>query len=206
MKKFFLSLLICTLMVTPISVFAQEEDEEVRLISAPVEEVTLPEKPEYNFDTFLDDLGVFFQDLQIFFTFDVDKKIEKRLEFAEDRFNTMNDAMLTEEDPAKLEQLRARYERQIQHALSLAYKHTVKQDEKLDMIEGIQERHLAVLNKVLEQVPQEAKPSIEKVITKTSAKYSADKATRNALKKTEKGNNGNSENNDEETQLEITVD
>lgn len=199
MKKLLLTIVVFALLGTPMIAFAQEEDTDEttdpQLIMAPEEEeentedVADPTKPLYFFTTLLEEIDVFF-------TLDDDLRIEKRLEYAEKRISEM--ALMAEQgNEAELEKVRARYERQIAQALKIANKHSEMAQEKSEKIEEQRAKHLEVLGKVYNQVPEEAKDSIEKVIEKTNAKYEKDKAERQALKNVDKGNS-NKGNNQEE--------
>jgi len=198
MKKLLFALTALAVLLIPAAVFAQEEGEieEPKLITAPVEEeeesteeVTDPTKPLYFFTTLLEEIDVFF-------TFDDDIKIEKRLEYAEKRISEM--ALMAEQgNEAELEKVRARYERQIAQALKIANKHSEMAQEKAEKIEAQRAKHLEVLGKVYNQVPEEAKPSIEKVIEKTNARYEKDKAERQALKNVDKGNSNRGNDQEE---------
>lgn len=198
MRKLLFALTALAVLLIPAAVFAQEEGEieEPKLITAPVEEeeesteeVTDPTKPLYFFTTLLEEIDVFF-------TFDDDIKIEKRLEYAEKRISEM--ALMAEQgNEAELEKVRARYERQIAQALKIANKHSEMAQEKAEKIEAQRAKHLEVLGKVYNQVPEEAKPSIEKVIEKTNARYEKDKAERQALKNVDKGNSNRGNDQEE---------
>lgn len=203
MKKYIFTLIALSVMLVPTLAFAQEDTTEVELVSTqteqeeetPNEEVADPTKPLYFFTTVL-------EEIQIFFTFDDDKKIEKRLEFAEKRIAEMA-LMAQEGNEAELEKIRTRYERQIAQALKIANKHAEKADEKAFKIEEQRAKHLETLERVYEQVPEEAKPSIEKVIDKTEVRYETDKTERQALKKANKGNSQNSNKGGDDTVEEV---
>ena len=186
MKKYILILLM--ILIVPNIAFAQETEEITETETVPTAEakqdIPDPTSPLYFFTTI-------FEEIQMFFTFNDDKKIEKRLEFAEKRIQEM--ALMAEEgNSGEMDRIRERYERQIAQALKIANKHAEQAEERISKIEAVQQKHLDVLNKVLKQVPEEAVPSIQKVIDKTELRYETDKAERRNSVKT---NNRNENNN-----------
>jgi hypothetical protein len=191
MKKYVTFLLLLFIFVPFTPIYGQEEEgEETEVIQqeetalgeeneeGEEEEVADPTKPLYFFTTVL-------EEIEIFFTFDDDKRIEKRLEFAEKRVAEM--ALMAEQgNEAELDKIQARYERQIEQALKIANKHSEMAQEKVERIEQSREKHLLTLEKVSQQVPEQAKPSIDKVIEKTKVRYTIDKEENKALKDTGK--------------------
>lgn len=191
MKKYLSLFLLISLFLTPLSVFAQEDIEQPQLYL----ETTVDTEQEED-TSLVSDVKELFrivgEELQILFTIDPEKKIEKRIVFAEKRFGEMQLA-LENADPAEIEEIQARYSRQIEQALQIAYKHAEKQRERIEKITTQYEKHRDVLEKVLEQVSEEAKPSITKVIEKIDTRYN-EKLIKEQSKSEEtnnKGGNGN---------------
>ncbi len=207
MKKYVTVLLLLFIFIPFTPIFGQEEElEESEVIEqddteevgdtkdeGEEEEVADPTKPLYFFTTAI-------EQIELFFTFDDDKKIEKRLEFAEKRIAEMA-LMAKQGNEAEFEKIQARYERQIEQALKIANKHSEMAQEKVERIEQSREKHIQTLKKVSGQVSEQAKPSIEKVIEKTQLKYDMDKEEWKALKKADRGN---SDKDSDETEQEDT--
>lgn len=154
MKKIFLLLTLSILLVSPNFVLAQE-DLEV-------------ENPK------VDTISMFFNDLyervQLLFTFNEDAKFEKRMEFAERKLAQIEELrdVVDEETLKKLEE---RYEYQMQKAEEMALKREERQQERLQRILEARERHILRLLQVSEQVPEEAKDSLDMVIEKSLERY-----------------------------------
>lgn len=178
MKKYLFFVFLISLLLIPLGVFAQEETEEAQDLPLYLETTTETEQEDTGIEEdsgFVSDAKELFrivgEELTILFTFDPEKKIDKRLEYAQERFDEMQQLVLQNGDAKDLEKKQERYLRQIEQALQIAYKHTEKQTEKVEKITAQYEKHRAVLEKVSEQVPQEAQPSINKVIEKIDTRY-----------------------------------
>ncbi len=201
MKRLLYTLFAIGVLVIPVSVFAQEEDPMV--ISAPDESVQIeitsetedtegisPESPFYFLTTL-------FEDVQLLLTFDEQEKIEKTLEFAERKLRAME--TLNEEQGTKvMEKLEYRFEKLLGKAEKAMEKEQYTEEENAQTTQEIRDRHLAVLNTVLDKAPEgQAQESIQKVITKTEEKY-VEKDSK--IKSNNKG--GNNSNQDDEVEIE----
>lgn len=198
MKKYLSFVFLISLFLIPLGVFAQEEASETEDVQLYLETTTETEEE----DTSKEDTGlisdvkdlfrVVGEELTILFTFDPEKKIDKRLEYAQERFDEMQELALQNGEGIDMEKAQERYLRQIEQALQIAYKHTEKQTEKVDKITAQYEKHKAVLEKVLEQVPEQAQPSINKVIEKIDVRYEEKllKEQSKSEKTNNKGGNG----------------
>jgi len=154
MKKIFLLFTMSFLLTSPNFALAQEDTEV--------------ENPKVN------TISIFFNDLyeriNILFTFNEDSKFEKRMEFAERKL-TQFEELKGIVDEETLKRLKERYEYQMQKAEEMALKREEKQQERLQRILEARERHLLRLITVSEQVPEEAKDSIDMVIEKSLERY-----------------------------------
>lgn len=186
-----------TILSAPIYAFAQEE--EPMLISAPDESVQIeitseteksedisPESPFYFLTTI-------FEDVELLFTFDEQKKIEKTLEFAERKLQALEN-LDEDQDTKVMEKLEYRFEKLLGKAEKTMEKKQYTEEENAQTTQEIRDRHLAVLNGVLERVPEgQAQESIQKVIDKTEQKYTDRDAKIKTNNKGRNSNNGNSE-------------
>lgn len=204
MKQFISVFMLISLFLTPFSVFAQEDTSQTEQPQLYLE-TNVDTKQEGNTsegkkDGFVSEAKELFaivgEELQIIFTFDPEKKIEKRISFAEKKFEEMKLA-LENGEPTEIEKIQARYSRQIEQALQIAYKHAEKQTERIERISAQYEKHRTVLEKVLEQVPEEAKPSITKVIEKIDTRYN-EKLNNDQSKLGKSNNKGGNSNKQEE--------
>ncbi len=192
MRKFLLSIFALALLVTPMVVFAQEE--ELMLTTTlddteqTEEELISPESPFYF-------LSTLFEDIQLLLTFDTEKKIEKTLEFAQKKLDAMEN-LDKNEDSKIMEKLEYRFEKLLTKTERKMEQNEYTQEESALKTQEIRDRHLAVLNSVLEKVPEgQAQESIQKVIDKTEERY---------IKKDEKiksNNKGGNKNNVEDDTL-----
>lgn len=204
MKQFIYVFMLISLFLTPLSVVAQEDTSQTEQQQLYLE-TNVDTKQEGNTsegkkDGFVSEAKELFaivgEELQIIFTFDPEKKIEKRISFAEKKFEEMKLA-LENGEPTEIEKIQARYSRQIEQALQIAYKHAEKQTERIERISAQYEKHRTVLEKVLEQVPEEAKPSITKVIEKIDTRYN-EKLNNDQSKLGKSNNKGGNSNKQEE--------
>jgi len=154
MKNIYILLAVLSLSMFPYLSFAQEE----------IEDTTVK----------VDSTTYLFQDLyeniRLFFTFDSEKKFDQRLEYAEERLEELNE-LKDVVDEETLQKLEERYEYQLKKAEELALKKQEKTEERLQKIYELRERHILRLMEVSEQVPQEAKGSIDTVIERSIEKY-----------------------------------
>lgn len=190
MRKFLLSLFALALLVTPMVVFAQEE--EPMLISTldstqqTEDELISPDSPFYF-------LTILFEDVQLLLTFDSEKKIEKSLEFAERKLEAMEN-LGEEEDSMIMEKLEYRFEKLLEKTERKMEQNEYTEEESALKTQEIRDRHLAVLNSVLERVPEgQAQESIQKVIDKTEERYVKKDEK---IKSNNKGGNNNREEDD----------
>ena len=173
MKKFLIFVLSILFLYIPSYSFAQEEgvslEEDVLIADEEVTEEVDPISPDSPF-YFLTEL---FEDVQLLLTFDEDQKVQKALEFAQKKLNGMEN-LNGEEDPKLMERLEKRFEKLVENAERVSQDEDAMQEDSLEKIEQIRERHLNVLNTVLEKAPEgQAQESIQKVIDKTVEKYNA---------------------------------
>ncbi len=154
MKKICLLLTLSILFASPNFTLAQETLEI--------------ENPKVN------TISMFFNDLyeriQLLFTFNEDAKFEKRMESAERKL-TQLERLRDVVDEETLKKLEERYEYQMQKAEEIALKREEKLQERLQRILEARERHILRLLQVSEQVPEEAKDSLDMVIEKSLERY-----------------------------------
>ena len=134
-----------------------------------------PDHPLYFLDEWIEQI-----DLAL--TFDVEKKPQKLMRFADEKL-----AEVKEMSESKKDKVLKRKEKLIDRALKLQEKYQKKAEEQADKaekmgkkVEALKEkitenflRHQEVLEKVLEKVPVEARASIEKNINKSKVRYEA---------------------------------
>lgn len=165
MRKFLLSLFALALLVTPMVVFAQEE--EPMLISTLDEEaVEVPIAPDSPF-YFL--TGII-EGVDLLLTFDDEAKLDKELLFADRRVAEM-DMVAAEGDTELLEKLQSKYEKHIQNAEKIAAKNQEKEQEMVQKIVQAQEEHVRQLKDVADKVPLQSKENIDRVIEDTENKF-----------------------------------
>ncbi|HEB13648.1 MAG TPA: hypothetical protein ENI13_01565, partial [candidate division CPR3 bacterium] len=120
----------------------------------------LPDSPFYFLEIIAEGIGTFF-------TFGDLKKAERFAALAEERLSEAN--AMAEKGKVKLvEKTLERYEDQLEKALFRAEKADTEGKDTKELAKVITEatyKHLIVLNKVLEKVPEEAKPAIERAMT-----------------------------------------
>jgi len=159
MKKLSTITLLLLTAFLPSFIFAQEEEilEENEIIEET--DTISPDSPFY----FLTEM---FEDVQLLLTFDEEKKVQKALEFAQKKLNGMEN-LNGEEDPKIMERLEKRFEKLVENAERFSQDEDAMQEDSLEKIEQIRERHLNVLNTVLEKAPEgQAQESLQKVIDK----------------------------------------
>ncbi|HNW23691.1 MAG TPA: DUF5667 domain-containing protein [Candidatus Dojkabacteria bacterium] len=184
LKRISYPILIFSFLILPFIVFAQEETSEI--VIAPTEtdqetELIPTDSPFY----FLTDI---FEDIELLFTFDEQKRIEKSLEFAERKLNQMEN-LPEEEQERMMERLENRFEKLLGKAEKTMEKNNYSEEENAQTTQEIRDRHLAVLETVYERVPEgQAQESIQKVIEKTEERYQAKDAK---IKGNNKGGNNN---------------
>lgn len=202
MKKYLCFVFLISLFLTPLTIYAQEETSETEGVQLYLESPIETEEEEEEEDTGLvSDAKEFFsivgEELTILFTFDPEKKIDKRLEYAQKRFVEMQELALQNGEGVEMEKAQERYLRQIEQALQIAYKHAEKQAERVDRITTQYTKHREVLEKVSKQVPEEAQPSINKVIEKIDVRYK-EKILKEQSKSEKTNNKGGNSSKEEE--------
>ncbi|MBU2633498.1 hypothetical protein KJ751_03300 [Patescibacteria group bacterium] len=154
MKTKILPLIILSILFTG-TVFAQEAD----LPDAGL----LPDSPFY----FLERIA---EATRTFFTFGDIKKAERHALLAAERLAEAQ-AVAEKDKPELVEKTLARYEMQLEKALSRIEKaknEGKNTKEVANIISEATQKHITVLEKVLEKVPEQAKPTIEQAITVSS--------------------------------------
>lgn len=129
-----------------------------------------PDSPFYFLERITEAIGTFF-------TFGDLKKAERYTVLAAERLAEA-EAMVEKDKPKLIEKTLARYEDQLVKALYRADKAKTKgkdTDEVIKIIIEATDKHLIVLEEVLEKVPEEAKPAIEHAMT-VSTKEGLEKA------------------------------
>ncbi len=191
MKKLLALLFIPFLLIPVLKVSAQEEESvDIQITSTETEEDQdlIPVDSPFYFLTNI------FEDVKLLLTFDEEKRIEQSLEYAQKKLNQMEN--LPEEEQSRvMERLENRFEKLLGKAERSMEKNNYTEEENAQTTQEIRDRHLAVLNTVLDQVPEgQAQESIQKVIEKTEARYQAKDAK---VKSNNKGGNGNQDNSQE---------
>ncbi|MFC1931368.1 DUF5667 domain-containing protein [Chloroflexota bacterium] len=152
MKKFRLTLLSCVLMLSLLfSGTAYAQDEEL-----PDPGIT-PDSPFYFFDTMGKDIG-------LFFTFGPEAKARKALEYAEERLAEA-EAMAIRNKTKEMTQATNSYERFLAVANGKVTE-VSRQGESAnasEMMALATARHLAILDKVRDSAPEEAKEAVARV-------------------------------------------
>lgn len=191
MKKLLALLFIPFLLIPVLKVSAQEEESvDIQITSTETEEDQdlIPVDSPFYFLTNI------FEDVKLLLTFDEEKRIEQSLEYAQKKLTQMEN--LPEEEQSRvMERLENRFEKLLSKAERAMEKNNYTEEENAQTTQEIRDRHLAVLNTVLDQVPEgQAQESIQKVIEKTEARYQAKDAK---VKSNNKGGNGNQDNSQE---------
>lgn len=190
MKNILLLLSVAMLLFSYSYVLAQEEETvEIQITSTQEQEdetLISPESPFY----FLTNT---FEDIDLLLTFDEEKRIEKALQYAERKLKAMEE-LPEEEQIRNMERLENRFEKLLGKAEKTMEKSNYSEESNAQTTQEIRDRHMAVLNGVLERVPEgQAQESIQKVIDKTEVKY---QAKDDKIKSNNRG--GNSDNQDDE--------
>ena len=118
-----------------------------------------PDSPFYFLEIIAEEIGTFF-------TFGDLKKAERYANLAAERLAEAQ-VMVEREKPKLVEKTLERYEDQLEKALARAEKADAQGKDTKELAKTITEatyKHLIVLNKVLEKVPEEAKPAIERAM------------------------------------------
>lgn len=142
--KNLLSILLCVLVVLPITFAATEEEVDAGLT------------PEDNF-YFIDQLG---ETLILTFTFNEQNKLNKHIEFAKERESELK-KVTNENAIVKIEK---NFKKNIEKAKSFA-----RSEDESKTVEEISSKHEQVLNEVLAKVPESAKKGIENAIKQSEA-------------------------------------
>jgi cation transport regulator ChaB len=159
MRVLLFTLSLFLLCLFPLGVFAQEEV------------VTNETESSTTTTNFFTDI---YEELVIFFTFNEERKLERRLEFAEKRLSMIEE--LPDSVSAEVrERLQERYEKHMQKALEIAERRQEKIEERVQKIIQTRERHMLVLEEVYERVPEEAKEGINNAIENTLRQYERDR-------------------------------
>ena len=165
MKILPIVIFLLSMMFLPTFTFAQEDEALEEEVTDEVDGIS-PDSPFYF-------LTEFSEDIQLLLTFDEEKKVQKALEFAQKKLNGIEN-LNGEEDSKIMEKLEKRFEKLVENAERYSQGEDAMQEESLEKIEQIRERHLNVLNTVLEKAPEgQAQESLQKVIDKTIEKYNA---------------------------------
>ena len=166
MKKLLFAFLTLGLLAFPSMVIAQEETISIEEDTSVEETVNVPIRPDSPF-YFLTSIA---ENVELFFTFDDEGKLDKELKFADRRVAEM-DLIAENEDTALLEKLQSKYEKHIQNAEQIAARNQERETEMVQKITQAQEKHVRVLKDVAEKVPLKAKESIDRVIEDTENKF-----------------------------------
>lgn len=157
MRKIFLLTILIALLFFGTTASAQETD-------LPDPGLT-PDSPFYFLELVIERVGTFF-------TFGHVKKAERHTALAAERIAEAK-AMVDKEKPKLAEKAVKRYEKQLEKALSRTRKAMVKGEKNVEetgkAIMEVADKHRAVLEKVLEKVPEEAKPAIQRAMTASEA-------------------------------------
>jgi len=147
-----------------------------------------PDSPFY----FLDSWG---ESIRMFFAFSDEAKAQKHIAHAEEKLAEAK--KMAEEGKTDAEEVaEKKYEKDIDDATTEA-KLTGKENA-LQRIQEATTRHQAVMEKVLSQVPEQAKPSIQKAMEKSSKGHQNATDAINGLK----GENNNSNKSEDTGKLE----
>ncbi|MBI3634537.1 MAG: hypothetical protein HY228_02875 [Candidatus Yonathbacteria bacterium] len=188
MKKILLGTLL-TLFLAVGTVSAQTLDTK--------EAGILPDSPFYFFDTLSERIGTFF-------TFGKVKKVERHLELASERL-AESKALADNGVLDKAETTTEKYQEQIDEALTDTKEAKLEgtdTDALLEKIAGLTARHQAVLAKVYEKVPEQAKEAIQKVMEKSARGHDEALEAISGKKRQEAQNRVEQETKDNENELE----
>ena len=119
-----------------------------------------PDSPFYFLDTITEAIGTFF-------TFGDLKKAERHMALAAERLAEVN-AVAEKGKPELVEKTLERYENQLEKALSRVERAKTKGENTVEVTETISEatqKHIGILEEVLEKVPEQAKSAIEQAMT-----------------------------------------
>jgi hypothetical protein len=151
MKKLVTILLILSfsLVILPTKTFAQDD-------TTTVEAGLTPDSPLYFLDKFL-------EEIELFFTTDETEKIEKKLKFVEERLAEMEEISdtATEEE---LEVLGEEYEEEME---AIEDDGEGQSEEVKAHVREMREKHIMVLERVVENAPVQAQPALNNVITRS---------------------------------------
>lgn len=159
MKNLITLILFLSLLSNPVFVWADNKE-----IKAGIN----PGSPFYFIDTF-------FEKASLFFTFSTESKAKKALSRAEERLAEVKVLASKEKlkNPEIIEKTIAKYEKELAIATekSKDLKQKEKSEEVLSLILEKTLNHQEVLNSVLQEVPEQAKPALEKAIEVSSKGY-----------------------------------
>jgi hypothetical protein len=155
MRNMFVLMTAISLLLLPTVAYAQEEVVVENGIS-----VTSP----FYF------LTQMYEEMTVLFTLNEEKKMEKRLEFAEKKLSQL-ESLNGEMDEEAVEKLQNMYEKHMEKALRIAEKRAEKLQERLQRVQQAREKHMLVLERVLEKAPEEAKGGLENAIENSFKKY-----------------------------------
>lgn len=191
MKRLFVLLFVPFVLLSILKVSAQEE-ESVDIQITPTE--TEQESELIPVDSPFYFLTNIFEDVKLLLTFDKEKRIEQTLEYAQKKL-TQIENLPQEEQSRVMDRLENRFEKLLSKAEKTMEKSNYSEEENAQTTQEIRDRHLAVLNSVLERVPEgQAQESIQKVITNTETRYKEKDAK---AKNNNKGGNGNQVDSEE---------
>jgi uncharacterized phage infection (PIP) family protein YhgE len=151
MKKLVTILLILSfsLVILPTKAFAQED-------TTTVEAGLTPDSPLYFLDKFL-------EEIELFFTTDETEKIEKKLKFVEERLAEMEEISDTA-TKEELEVLGEEYEEEMEE---IEDDGEGQSEEVKAHVMEMREKHIMVLERVMENAPEQAQPALNSVIDKS---------------------------------------
>jgi len=108
--------------------------------------------------------------VSLFFTFDEEEKIEKRLLFAQERLEEI-EALGENVDEETIEKLKARYEEHMMKAEEIAEKREEKKAERIQRIQEARERHILRMEEVMENAPEEAQQGLNRAMEEALKSY-----------------------------------
>ncbi|MFB6246025.1 MAG: S8 family serine peptidase [Candidatus Pacearchaeota archaeon] len=124
-----------------------------------------------------------FESINLALTFNQTKKVQKRLDFAEERLAEAQVAAARDRLDRAQEAIE-NYEKTIEKAKETSEKSGNPKAE--EMIENSRSKNSEALQKVYEKVPEQAKPSISEALNKTSGKGQSNKSGKNNTGESEK--------------------
>ncbi len=148
MKKIFSIFVFVLLLATPLALAQEEEFPDAG---------TTP-------DSALHGLDKAFERISLAFTFNKEKKAEKHLRYAEERLAELK-VMIDKEKLEYSDELVEEYDNNLEEANEIAKTAKLLKEDKTKLTELVAlatSKHLSVLDKVKEQVPEQAKESITK--------------------------------------------